>query len=78
MPCFVGQLDAVLEVEGLGTLAVDVAYGGMWYAIADAKALGFEITPEEARDLSLAGEAIRAAAREQLECVHPENPAIAG
>ena len=78
MPCFVEQLDAALEVEGLGTLAVDVAYGGMWYAIADAKALGFEIEPEEARDLSLAGEAIRTAAREQLECVHPENPAIAG
>ena len=52
VPCFVGQLDAALEVEGLGTLTVDVAYGGMWYAIADAKALGFEITPEEARDLS--------------------------
>ena len=32
----------------------------------------------EARDLSLAGERIRAAAREQLPCVHPENPAIAG
>ena len=78
VPCFVGQLDAVLEVEGLGTLTVDVAYGGMWYAIADAKALGFEITPEEARDLSLAGEKIRMAAREQLECVHPENAAIAG
>jgi trans-L-3-hydroxyproline dehydratase len=78
VPCFVEQLDAQLEVEGLGTLSVDVAYGGMWYAIADAQALGFEITPEEARDLSLAGEQIRAAAREQLECVHPENPAIAG
>ena len=76
--CFVEHLDAQLEVEGLGTLSVDVAYGGMWYAIADAQALGFEITPEEARDLSLAGEKIRAAAREQLECVHPQNPAIAG
>jgi trans-L-3-hydroxyproline dehydratase len=78
VPCFVGQLDAELEVEGLGGITVDVAYGGMWYAIADASALGFELVPEEARDLSLAGEAIRAAAREQLECAHPENPAIAG
>jgi trans-L-3-hydroxyproline dehydratase len=78
VPCFAERLDAPLEVEGLGTLAVDVAYGGMWYAIADAQALGFEIEPHEARDLSLAGEAIRAAAREQLPCVHPENPAIAG
>jgi proline racemase len=78
VPCFVGELDAELEVEGLGRITVDVAYGGMWYAIADASALGFELVPEEARDLSLAGEKIRAAAREQLECVHPENPAIAG
>ena len=78
VPCFADRLDAPLEVEGLGTLTVDVAYGGMWYAIADAQALGFAIEPHEARDLSLAGEAIRAAAREQLPCSHPENPAIAG
>jgi proline racemase len=75
---FADRLDAPLEVEGLGTLAVDVAYGGMWYAIADAAALGFAIEPHEARDLSLAGERIRAAAREQLPCVHPENEQIAG
>jgi proline racemase len=78
VPCFANQLDASLEVEGIGTIAVDVSYGGMWYAIADARALGFAIEPHEARDLSIAGERIRAAAREQLECVHPENPAIAG
>jgi proline racemase len=78
VPCFADQLDAQLEVEGLGTVAVDVAYGGMWYAIADAQALGFAIEPGEARELSLAGERIRAAAREQLTCVHPENPEIAG
>jgi proline racemase len=78
VPCFVEHLDAQLEVEELGTLNVDVAYGGMWYAIADANALGFAIEPEEAFDLSLAGELIRAAAREQLTCVHPENPEIAG
>jgi trans-L-3-hydroxyproline dehydratase len=76
--CFAGRLDAPLEVDGLGTLAVDVAFGGMWYAIADAHALGFALEPAEARELSLAGERIRAAAREQLPCVHPENPEIAG
>jgi trans-L-3-hydroxyproline dehydratase len=75
---FADRLDAPLEVDGMGTLTVDVAYGGMWYAIADAAALGFAIEPGEARDLSLAGERIRAAAREQLPCAHPENPAIAG
>src|ERR687897_1153064 len=78
VPCFADRLDAPLEVEGVGTIAVDVAYGGMWYAIADAHALGFAIEPHEARDLSIAGERIRAAAREQLPCAHPENRAIAG
>jgi proline racemase len=78
VPCFADRLDAALEVEGLGTLIVDVAYGGMWYAIADARALGFELVPAEARELSLVGERIRLAAREQLACVHPENPEIAG
>jgi trans-L-3-hydroxyproline dehydratase len=78
VPCFADQLDASLEVAGLGTISVDVAYGGMWYAIADARALGFAIEPHEARDLSLAGERIREAARDQLWCTHPENPAIAG
>ena len=78
VPSFADRLDAALEVTGMGTLTVDVAYGGMWYAIADAQALGFAIEPYEARDLSIAGERIRAAAREQLPCSHPENPAIAG
>jgi proline racemase len=78
VPCFADRLDAPLEVDGLGTLAVDVAFGGMWYAIADARALGFALEPAEARDLSRAGELIRVAAREQLPCVHPEKPEIAG
>jgi proline racemase len=78
VPCFADRLDASLEVEGFGSLTVDVAFGGMWYAIADARALGFALEPHEAWDLSRVGEQIRAAAREQLPCVHPENPEIAG
>src|SRR5919201_232036 len=78
VPAFVELIDTALEVEGLGTIGVDVAYGGMWYAIADAGELGFAIEPGEARELSVAGEQIRAAAREQLPCAHPGNSDIAG
>jgi len=78
VPCFADRLDAQLEVPGLGTLTVDVAFGGMWYAIADAQALGFSLEPSEARELSDVGERIRAAAREQLPCAHPENAEIGG
>jgi trans-L-3-hydroxyproline dehydratase len=78
VPCFVERLDAPLEVDGIGAITVDVAFGGMWYAIADASALGFVLEPSEARELSRVGELIRAAAREQLPCAHPENAEIAG
>jgi proline racemase len=66
VPARVGRLHAPVEVEGFGTLSVDVAFGGMWYAIADAASLGFAIEPGEARELCAAGEAIRLAAREQV------------
>jgi proline racemase len=76
VPAFVQHLDTPIEVEGAGTIRIDVAYGGMHYALVDAKALGFRITPDEARDICTIGQKIRAAARAQLAVVHPENPEI--
>jgi proline racemase len=78
VPAFATHLDAPVEVRGLGTVTVDVAYGGMFYVIADADPLGFRLTPDEARDIVRVAETIKAAAREQLPVVHPENPGIAG
>ncbi len=78
VPAFAAHLDAPVEVRGLGTVTVDVAYGGMFYVIADAAPLGFRLTPDEAGDIARAAEAIKAAAREQLPVVHPENPGING
>src|SRR5512143_1755817 len=40
VPAFAVHLAKPLEVPRLGTLSVDVAYGGMFYVIADAPALG--------------------------------------
>ena len=40
VPAFAAHLDAVVRVPELGEVVVDVAYGGMWYVIADADALG--------------------------------------
>ncbi len=76
VPSFVYRLDADIEVEGLGTLRVDAAYGGMNYVLVDAAALGFAITPDEAHDLSAMGERIKSAAAAQIPVSHPENPAI--
>ena len=72
VPSFADRLDAPLEVEGLGTLRVDTAYGGDSYAIADARALGFALRPDEARDLAATGMRIVQAANEQIGFRHPE------
>ena len=78
VPCFALHLDAPVEVRGLGTVPVDVAYGGMFYVIAEAAPLGLRLAPDEAREIVRLGEMIKAAAREQLPVVHPENPDIRG
>ncbi len=73
VPSFADRLDARLEVEGLGTLTVDTAYGGDSFVIADARALGFSVTSDEARELAETGIRITRAANEQLGFSHPEN-----
>jgi proline racemase len=78
VPAFATHLDAPIEVRGLGTVTVDVAYGGMFYVIADAAPLGFRLSPGEARGIVRVAEMIKAAAREQLPVAHPENAEIAG
>ncbi len=74
VPSFVDRLDANLEVQGLGTLTVDIAYGGDSFVIADAQALGFSLTADEARDLAQKGTQITEAANAQLGFRHPGNP----
>ncbi|HEY2016257.1 MAG TPA: proline racemase family protein [Bryobacteraceae bacterium] len=78
VPAFATHLDAPVEVRGLGTVTVDVAYGGMFYVIADAAPLGLHLTPDEARDIVRVAEMIKAATREQLPVTHPNNAGIAG
>ena len=71
---FAEQLDQQIEVEGIGTLMVDTAYGGDTFVIVDSDAAGFEVVPDEARDIAEAGIKITAAANEQLGFSHPTNP----
>ncbi|SET49613.1 trans-3-hydroxy-L-proline dehydratase [Oceanicella actignis] len=74
VPSFAARLDAALEVEGLGALTVDTAYGGDSFVIVDARALGFALRADEARDISALGMRITRAANEQLGFAHPLNP----
>ncbi len=78
VPAFAAYLDRTIEVPQLGSVTVDVAYGGMFYVIADAERFGLRLTPDEGRDIVRIGEMIKAAAREQLPVVHPEQPGFEG
>jgi proline racemase len=78
VPAFAVYLDTPIEVPELGTVLVDVAYGGMFYVIADAAPFGLRLVPDEAREIVRIGEMIKKSAQEQLDVVHPDNPEIRG
>jgi trans-L-3-hydroxyproline dehydratase len=73
-PSFAARLDATIEVAGHGTLTVDTAYGGDSFVLVDAKALGFALQADEARELAETGMKITRAANEQFGFAHPTNP----
>ncbi len=73
VPSFADRLDARLEVEGIGTLTVDTAYGGDSFVLVDAASVGVTLAPEHARELARLGMRITRAANEQLGFRHPAN-----
>ena len=77
-PSYVDRLDAVVDVEGYGKVTLDIAYGGIFYALIDPAQLGLEIRPDQAKRLVEAGSAIHRAVNAQLEIAHPEIAAIKG
>jgi len=74
LPSFAGDLGATLDVEGLGTLTVDTAYGGDSFVIVDAGALGLNLDADEAHFIAKTGVKITNAANAQLRFHHPEIP----
>ena len=50
-PAFVEALDLVTQVPGLGNVNADIAYGGCFYALVDAKQFGLEIEPAVGCDI---------------------------
>ncbi|MBY5978418.1 proline racemase family protein [Phaeobacter italicus] len=78
VPAFAVHLDAKVEVAGLGTVTVDVAWGGMFFVLAEAETLGVALDADNGGEIVRVSEAIRHATVEQLPVVHPENPAITG
>ena len=73
-PSFCEHLDHTLELQGYGTIEVDVAFGGVYYVILRAADLGIEIGPSTARELVEVGNLVKSAALQQISVRHPETP----
>ena len=76
VPSFVTELDAHVEVPGIGDVRYDMAFGGNFYAIVELSELGQEFGKEHAPELLTLGLAIMNAINATNPPVHPENPAI--
>lgn len=74
VPSFVLARDLAADVPGWGTIAVDVAFGGAFYAFCRARDLRVRLVPGESRRLVDFGMRVKRAVEEILPIRHPEEP----
>ncbi|MCA9880489.1 MAG: proline racemase family protein, partial [Thermomicrobiales bacterium] len=77
VPSFQYRRELVVRTS-VGKIAVDVAWGGAFYALVDSAALGLEVTPEHAVRLTELGMEIKYAVQELDYPVHPAEPGLHG
>jgi proline racemase len=73
---FVEQLDFGLDTLQFGKINVDVAFGGVYYALVDVEQVGLKIAPENARELAELGVALKEAINRQIQVQHLLYPQI--
>ncbi|KAM0414650.1 hypothetical protein ACHAPT_013509 [Fusarium lateritium] len=78
VPAFVYALDKEIDVPGLGKVLVDIAYGGQWYVLIPAEALGVRVDTVNADRLVDLGNRLKSAVLADCMPTHPENAAICG
>jgi 4-hydroxyproline epimerase len=78
VPAYLHESGLTAECPGLGTLSVDVAYGGNFYAIVEPQAAFRDIADVSAGDLIRWSPPLRQALNERYRFVHPEQPDIQG
>ncbi len=78
VPAFVMHLAAPIDVPTVGLVPVDIAWGGMFYAMADADALGVDLAASNGAEIARISEMIRVATAEQMPVVHPVHSELTG
>jgi proline racemase len=67
-----------VDIEGIGHIDADIAYGGNFYAIIDAKTIGVDLVPENASTIIEKAITIRNTINEKTEIIHPQYSFIRG
>ncbi len=78
LPSYADQLDAVVKVEKLGDVTVDICFGGIFYGLIDPAQFDLAIIPENARKLVDIGIKVQRAINAQLDIRHPEIDGLEG
>ncbi|CDX51616.1 conserved hypothetical protein [Mesorhizobium plurifarium] len=71
VPSFAELLDHVIDTPQWGKVKVDVAFGGVYYALVDVGQIGLSIKPSNARGLAEAGIELKRLLAEQVTVSHP-------
>eukprot|EP01059_Diplonema_ambulator_P019618 TRINITY_DN33241_c1_g1_i1.p1 TRINITY_DN33241_c1_g1~~TRINITY_DN33241_c1_g1_i1.p1 ORF type:complete len:386 (+),score=122.49 TRINITY_DN33241_c1_g1_i1:101-1159(+) len=75
VPSWCEKQDVVVTLPkevGMPSVVIDIAFGGMWYAVVDVVQTGLELLPANGKALCRLGEVIKVAAREQHPVQHPD------
>ncbi len=74
VPSFLYLRDQHVDVDGIGRVQFDVAYGGAFYAFVTAEEVGLELGSENASRLIDCGRRIKNAVMSEFSITHPVEP----
>ena len=74
VPSFLYLRDQRVDVDGVGRVRFDIAYGGAFYAFVSAKDLGLELVSENLNRMIDYGRRIKSAVMSQFSITHPSEP----
>jgi trans-L-3-hydroxyproline dehydratase len=77
VPAFAFALDRAVEVPGLGSVTLDIGYGGAYYTFLPAARFGLDVRASLTRDLVDAADRVTKAVQAQVQLDHPDSPDLA-
>ena len=78
VPSFLHETGLSVEIDGLGAVTVDVAYGGNFYAVVEPQEAFADMAEHSAAELVGWSPKLRAALNAKYTFVHPQKPEIRG